>query len=66
MKLQEGIVEKYDGYTGRIVSEGKKYVLTDNNIVSGNDIKVNDKVSFVSENVMGVDMARFVKLKEEQ
>ena len=66
MKLQEGIVEEYDGYTGRIVSEGKKYVLTDNNIVSGNDIKVNDKVSFVSENVMGVDMARFVKLKEEQ
>ena len=62
MKNQIGIVKEFNGFTGRIVTdEGIEYILTDNNILKNEKIQVTDEVQFVSENIRGVNLARFVK-----
>lgn len=61
MKELVGRVINYNGYTGRIVVDNKEYILLDNNIVHGEVINNDDKVSFIPEEIDNILIARFVK-----
>ena len=61
MKEQVGIVIVYNGYSGKIFSDRKEYLLLDNNVVNQEKIQVNDEVSFISEIEKDIPIARFVR-----
>ena len=63
MKPEKGIVNNYNGFTGKILSnDNKEYLLTDNN--TKEELKTNDQVTFIPETEKGINIARFVKKLE--
>ena len=64
MKPQIGIINNYNGYTGKILSETGEYLLTDKNTKEA--LKENDKVTFIPEEIKDIKIARFVKKLENK
>lgn len=66
MKEEIGIVNRYDGYNGRIKVDDIEYVLLDKEIIDGEIIKENDRVSFIPEVKNDINIARFVKKVQDK
>lgn len=60
-----GIVDKYNGYTGKIKSNDLDYLLIDKNIMYNEIIKESDEVSFIPEKENNINIARFVKKRNK-
>ena len=66
MKEEIGIVDRYNGYAGRIKANDKEYILLDKDIINNENIKPNDEVNFIPEIKNDVYIARFVRKKEKK
>ena len=63
---KNGIVKEYDGYCGTIIDEKKEeYLLLKKEITNNIELKVNDEVDFIAEEVKAIQndvkIARFIK-----
>ena len=63
MKEEMGIVDRYNGYTGRIKANEKEYLLLDKDIVNNEILKEKDEVNFIPEVKNDIFIARFVRKK---
>ena len=64
MKEEVGVVDKYNGYTGKIKTDNKEFLLLDKEIVNNEKIIENDEVKFIPEKVNDINIARFVRKKQ--
>lgn len=57
---KKGIVLEYDGYYGKILSDGNEYVVLKKDIINFELLNVNDEVTFIAEKVVLTNEERLI------